>query len=98
VSLQAMATSASSGSGPGNDAYSRHSLAEPSLEKIASDPKSFERLFDLLSPGSPIGEEVWDILMLLPTNRFSFSSFLSFFVCKYVIEHSYEHLLHLIMI
>lgn len=47
----------------------RHSLGEASLEKIASDPKSFERLFDLLSPGSPIGEEVWDILMLLPTNK-----------------------------
>jgi hypothetical protein len=28
-----------------NESFTRHSLAEPSLEKIASDPKSFERYF-----------------------------------------------------
>ncbi len=41
---------------------------DPALAKIASDPLSFRRLFQLLVPGNPIGQAVWQILMLLPTN------------------------------
>jgi len=49
--------------------HKRVLLSDVSLEKIAADPTAFQRLYDLLSPGSVVSGEVWDILMLLPTNR-----------------------------
>ena len=44
-------------------------MTDPTLTKLASDQQSFERLFNLLSSDSSIGEDVWDILMLLPVNE-----------------------------
>jgi hypothetical protein len=36
---------------------------------LTIDQQSFDRLFALLTPGSAIGEAVWDILMLLPPSQ-----------------------------
>jgi len=49
---------------------------DPALANIAADSASFDRLFSLLSPSSPISESCFDILMLLPSNSGSVRSFL----------------------
>jgi hypothetical protein len=42
---------------------------DPSLEKIASNPKTFDSLFNLLNSKSGISEHVWEILNILPKSK-----------------------------
>ena len=46
----------------------RRQLNDPSLSSIAADAASFERLFSLLSPANAVSQDIWEVLMLLPTN------------------------------
>ena len=52
-------------------------LSDPSLQSIASDAASFERLFSLLQPGLAVSQDIWEVLMLLPTNSSHCRRFLS---------------------
>lgn len=44
---------------------------------MAGDARSFNQLFALLSPASRVGQEVWDVLMLLPTNTATLLQFIT---------------------
>ena len=61
----------------GPQASRKRQLNDPSLSSIAADATSFERLFSLLTPGNAVSQDIWEVLMLLPTNNSYCRRFLS---------------------